>query len=138
MLAYSKCMRDHGISNFPDPSSSGGLAIDASTLGVPPDSPQFQSADEACKQYMPNAGEPQAPPPEVREAALKYSQCMRDHGISNFPDPLPSGGLAVDGNAVNMGSPQFKAADEACREYLPGGGQGGTLSQGGSQGGGGQ
>jgi hypothetical protein len=56
-LAYSACMRAHGLPGFPDPSFSGGaisLRISRSgTGGIDPNSPQFQSAQEACQGKLP-------------------------------------------------------------------------------------
>ena len=121
-LAYSQCMRDQGISNFPDPGPGGELQIDANALGIEPNSPQFQAADEACKHLLPAADEGQRPD---RETILKYSQCMRDQGISDFPDPNPEGGLEIQaepGGSLDPNSPQFQAAHEACKQYLPGSG----------------
>jgi hypothetical protein len=49
--------------------------------------------------------------------ALKFADCMRAHGVPNFPDPgLPVGG---PGSGINEQSPAFKSAEKACGE--PGG-----------------
>ncbi|HTX00661.1 MAG TPA: hypothetical protein VMD59_17915 [Acidimicrobiales bacterium] len=42
-LEYARCMRSHGISDFPDPLTGGGFHITFDT-----NSPQFESADRAC------------------------------------------------------------------------------------------
>jgi hypothetical protein len=121
-LAYAQCMRDNGIANFPDPSADGALNLDAATLGITPDSPQFKAADEACKHLMP-APDAAGPPPAAMEAMLAYAQCMRDEGITAFPDPNPeSGGIELDGDAVGIDTPQFQAADEACKHLMGDGG----------------
>lgn len=63
------------------------------------------------------------------DAALKYSQCMRSHGVPNFPDPSISGDKATiqikgsPGSGLDPNSPQFQAAQSACRGLLPNGGQ---------------
>ena len=44
---------------------------------------------------------------------------MRDNGIADFPDPGPDGGLLLDGTGIDPDSPQFKAAQEACRDLRP-------------------
>jgi len=120
-LAFAQCMRDHGITNFPDPTSEGDLEFDAGALGLLADSPQFQAADEACKKYLPNGGQPPSPDPERRDAALKFSQCMRDEGISRFPDPNLDGTIDIEEESgVDPDSPQVQAASEACRPYLGG------------------
>jgi hypothetical protein len=49
--------------------------------------------------------------------ALKFSQCMRSHGIKDFPDPTASGSIGTGGNDPN--APRFQAAQKACNHYLP-------------------
>ncbi len=54
--------------------------------------------------------------------ALKFAQCMRAHGLSNFPDPSAGGGgiqFQASGG-LNPQSPGFKSAQQACRKYAPG------------------
>lgn len=47
-LDFAKCMRAHGVPNFPDPSASnGGIGYDLG--GVDTHSPQYQSAQQACR-----------------------------------------------------------------------------------------
>jgi len=56
-LKYAKCMRAHGISDFPDPKPDGTLQIQAKPGGdLDPNNPRFKSANDACKQYLPNGG----------------------------------------------------------------------------------
>ena len=51
---------------------------------------------------------------------LKYSQCMRSHGVPNFPSPgQPTTSPA--GSPVNINSPTFVAATNACQHLLPSG-----------------
>jgi hypothetical protein len=125
-------MRSHGVPNFPDPNSQGQIEIGSSD-GINPQSPQFESAQRACQRLMPNGGKPT--PAEQAQAlagALKMSQCMRAHGITDFPDPTAQGGAisiklkAGGGNDLNPQSPLFQAAQRACAKDmpgLPGGGQ---------------
>ncbi|HEY3715493.1 MAG TPA: hypothetical protein VGL39_13285 [Jatrophihabitantaceae bacterium] len=115
-LAYSQCMRSHGITDFPDPNSDGQIQLEAHPgSDLDPNSARFKAALQACKSL-----EPTAPPQEQAKqhaAALKYSQCMRDHGIKDFPDPNPQGGIqisAAPGSDLMPDSPLFKAADKAC------------------------
>lgn len=129
-LQFSQCMRDHGI-NIPDPQSNGngGFGVRIQSGSGPnqfsPDNPKFQAAQEACKKYLPNGGtlspEQQA---QAQQNALKFAQCMRDHGI-NVPDPQTSGGgIKLEGpTGVNPDDPKFQQAQQACQKYLsiPGG-----------------
>jgi hypothetical protein len=56
-LNFSKCMRKHGITNYPDPGPhsgpNGGYGINLS--GIDTNSPQFQAAQQTCQQQYPNA-----------------------------------------------------------------------------------
>jgi len=55
MLAYAKCMRDHGI-DYPDPEFGSGGMASAVELTVDPNSPAFQDAQEACGTNLPGGG----------------------------------------------------------------------------------
>jgi hypothetical protein len=61
---------------------------------------------------------------------------MRDHGV-DMPDPDPNGGgLRINssgGPAMGPDDPTFKAAQEACKDKLPGA-LGGTTTGGGDGG----
>jgi hypothetical protein len=129
-LEYSRCMRSHGVPNFPDPDSKGSLVLPPGGQGgVDPNSPQFKAAQQTCQDKL-KSGQ-STPPAQDREKLLTYARCMRSHGVPDFPDPDPSGPLVLDPNKVDPNSPQFKAADQACRQNLPGGGQNNTTTGGG-------
>jgi hypothetical protein len=56
---------------------------------------------------------------------LKFSECMRAHGVSNFPDPGPGGGIilpAGPSSGLDPQSPAFQTAQQSCKPLLPGGG----------------
>lgn len=113
-LAYAQCMRDHGITDFPDPQPGGGIALQGEPgSDLDPDSPQFQDADEACNSLLPPpSGEEEE---EAREEMLAYAECMREHGFPDFPDPQPGEGINLDaGEHPEFDSPQFDEASEAC------------------------
>lgn len=130
-LEFAECMRSHGIADFPDPSSGGGFIFNASAGII--QGPHYQAAQKACQKYMP-PGPGSGPPPSAQAMAqmLKVSQCMRRHGISDFPDPRtsvppdslpPKGGVIsdIDGvilvfpSTIDEQSPSFTAAAAACR-----------------------
>jgi hypothetical protein len=53
MLAFSSCMRAHGLKDFPDP-SNGGLQIQSHPgSDLSPDNPTFQKAQQACQGDLP-------------------------------------------------------------------------------------
>lgn len=118
-LAFSQCMRAHGVPKFPDPSQNGGLLIQGGPgQGLDPGSPAFQAAQHACRSKLPDGGRPQPVSAAQRQKALQFSQCMRAHGIPNFPDPTFSGPrvqLQIGKEmGLNPSSPAFQAAQKAC------------------------
>lgn len=130
-LAYSECMRAHGVPNFPDPGSNGIIAIQGgraakgtSGRNQSVGGPQMTRADNACRHLLPNGGVPSAAQQQqLRNQGLKFAECMRAHGISNFPDPPTGGGpTTIGGSGINIQSPQFQAANRACSKDLRGGG----------------
>ncbi|MES1248373.1 MAG: hypothetical protein ABUS54_11960 [Actinomycetota bacterium] len=57
-LAFSRCMRAHGVPDFPDPQfdTSGpgfGIKIGGKGNGLDPSSPIFQAAQRACQKDLP-------------------------------------------------------------------------------------
>lgn len=57
---------------------------------------------------------------------IRFANCMRAHGVPNFPDPGGGGGIQVPaGSGINPQSPAFQSAQKACSRLLPGGGPGG-------------
>jgi hypothetical protein len=132
-LAYSRCMRSHGLLAFPDPTQVGGeIQISGSRSGIDPQSPVFESAERSCRHLSPGGGRPPTRVAQQQALArlLRTSQCMRAHGISGFPDPAlapPSsragysairsngiGWLAVPGS-IDVRAPAFERAGAACR-----------------------
>jgi hypothetical protein len=51
-LQFSRCVRSHGVPNFPDPDSTGRIP-DPATVGVNQGSPKFEAANQACGKYRP-------------------------------------------------------------------------------------
>lgn len=50
LVKFARCMRGHGVPNFPDPTPNGLNLRDA---GISPTSPQFQAAVRACHHALP-------------------------------------------------------------------------------------
>jgi hypothetical protein len=139
-VAYSNCMRSHGVPRYPDPDSNGQLRkTSAQLLGV--SSSQLQSAQTACQSMYPGNGGavtaslmqceetgdcPQAMVQQVMSGMRQFSQCMRSHGVAGWPDPtIDSEGrpgfnlLHVQGFDPN--SPQIETTMQQCEHTMPGG-----------------
>lgn len=117
-LAYSECMRAHGIKNFPDPNSNGGIEFNAS--GINPAT--YNAARQACASLR-GAGAGNAGSPQNQASELKFAKCMRAHGVPKFPDPNSNGGFSGTGG-IDPASPTFKKAQSLClkQEGLSGSG----------------
>ena len=55
-LAHARCMREHGIEDFPDPtfSADGGMQVRIDKRsGIDPEDEDFKTAQEACQDKLP-------------------------------------------------------------------------------------
>jgi hypothetical protein len=135
-VAYSACVRAHGVPNFPDPKVSANgnevkvaIAVNPSITG----NPHFKSARQACSKLLPGGGPGgegnHQISPQEQSRFLKAAACIRSHGIPNFPDPTFSGGgVHIAHQGLNESSPVFTAAVHACESLIPGGVHGGSGS----------
>ena len=67
-------------------------------------------------------------PPASGDAAVTYAECLRGHGVPNFPDPSPGAPPRIPSN-INAEAPAFKSAQAACARLLPGAGKSGSSSE---------
>jgi hypothetical protein len=118
-LAFSRCMRFHGVPAYPDP-SSGGLLPKKTPVQLGVSSSEFQAAQSACIHLAPNGGRPtQVQIQQYRSVMLKYARCIRTQGVSNMPDPDSRGHLDIGpGTGVDVDGPQFQAAFQKCKSDL--------------------
>jgi hypothetical protein len=113
-LKFANCMRSHGVPDFPDP----GKPVGGQGSPINTQAPAVQSAGRTCDKLTHNPEPKGSPAPESqRRAALANAQCIREHGVPNFPDPTfpSSGGMSVNLAGLNPQSPAFEHAQAACR-----------------------
>jgi len=141
-LEFAQCMREHGVDmEDPEFTDGGGVGINVGGGAGEIDPETMDAANEACQPIMEDVTSGFEPDPEqeaeMQERALAHAQCMRDHGIENYPDPVfPEGGGMVqaigEDSGIDPESAEFQAAQEACEEEfgLPAaeGGDGGELN----------
>jgi hypothetical protein len=119
-LAFAGCMRSNGVPNFPDPSGGGGFLFHRGA-GIDPSSPAFKAAQAKCRKFMPGGGPPGPgstthPSAQALAKMLTVSQCMRRHGIPDFPDPKTS----VPSNPFGSGGPGVISDIEGVILVFPG------------------
>lgn len=124
-LAFSGCMRSHGVPNFPDPPPSFNGKFPGSSpqqLGV--SESRIRAATGACQNLLP-AVQGQAPlTAQDQHDYLRAAACMRSHGITSFPDPVFSGGgvsFPTPSSSIDTSSPQFTQARQICERLIPAG-----------------
>jgi hypothetical protein len=122
LVAYARCMRSHGVSDFPDPTTvpGGGFAFQMNAgrgSDLNHNDPTFTAANQACRALEPG-GQRSMPPPSANIAAeLRWARCLRSHGVPSFPDPNSQG--AFDSSKFDDGSPAFQSASTACKSVQP-------------------
>jgi hypothetical protein len=131
-IAFSHCMRSHGVSAFPDPTDSGQVPkVSLQQLGVSRSS--FLASQTACQRLLPDSDQPsQAHDQQVLPALFNFARCVRSNGVSNWPDPLAESdpgepdtpGFPRDIQGVNQNAPQVKTAMDKCQHFLAGIGYG--------------
>jgi hypothetical protein len=122
-MKFSQCMRDNGVTDFPDPDPSGELTVDGVLNGtsLDPNTATWKKAIEACKDLQPAGFTGHQRNAEEQKAALQFARCMRDNGIRDFPDPAPDDPL-IDTNRIPSantadGMNALNAAGKKCGEY---------------------
>ena len=113
-LAHAECMRSHNVPDFPDP---GPISIDTRAHpDLDPSSPTFVAAQHACLSLAPAGAAGGTVSPQLQEAALAYSACMRSHGFPKFADPVfDNRGEHVPINGIDTDSAQFRSSDQTCQ-----------------------
>lgn len=93
----------------------GSKSPAVATLGTTTTS---SAASDTTTTGISGRGAPQTPA-QLASEELKFSQCMRSHGLPNFPDPSPSGGFVFQaGSGLNPSSPVMQAAQAKCQKYM--------------------
>jgi hypothetical protein len=127
-VKFAGCMRDNGVSEFPDPDASGELTIDGIANGSSLDTSTaaFTKALGACRDLEPGGFMGHKRSASEQRNGLEFAQCMRDNGVKDFPDPTNDGPLIDTSripSAAGRGArsiPGFQAAVEKCRDALAG------------------
>jgi hypothetical protein len=129
LVAFSRCVRSHGVANFPDPQAGASNAKFPSAQQLRVSSSRLSAAETACQRLLPVGVDDQFPQSEVPlllRSMLPFSSCMRSHGVPNFPDPAvdsegrPIFPLSTHGISLNYShSQQFNTAVGKCQNLAP-------------------
>jgi hypothetical protein len=120
-VKFAECMRANGIRAFPDPDASGELTIDAvaNRSSLDTNSAAFEQALSACKEPSGFAGHARSR--EQQAAALEFARCIRDNGVTDFPDPAKDDPLVDTRRIPSSNRPGgmsiLNAAMRTCGQY---------------------
>jgi hypothetical protein len=127
IVNYTHCLRSHGV-NEPDPVNETHNGHTGLSFALPPATAANQTALSACNHFIADlvAAKQAGANQELTRwmpSLVRYASCMRRHDVPML-DPGPQGQLNlgnVPGITSDFGrySPQFRAADSACRHLLP-------------------
>lgn len=127
---FSACMRNHGVTNFPDPvvkSSAGSTSVSIVINPTITGQPAFKSAQAACQHILPKGGKgPDSSPANQQartQALIAFARCLRAHGFPNFPDPDATGQLSqemITRAGINFRTPALLTAGKTCASVTHG------------------
>ncbi|MFC6014588.1 hypothetical protein ACFP2T_00040 [Plantactinospora solaniradicis] len=131
----AQCYRDNGIAEMPEPYlEDGKLQLPADrvdALQTKYSEAKMNQVEDACKDIaskLPQGSlgggsenDPKVPGPGDVEALRKYSQCMRDNGVPEWPDPNAEGKFALKGTGLaTENSQRMSDAIAKCKQYWSG------------------
>ena len=113
-----------GVPNFPDPPPSINGKFPGSSpqqLGVSVS--RIRAVTGACQSLLPAVRGPAPLTAQDQQDYLRAAACMRSHGITNFPDPVFSGGTVhfPIPSSIDASSTSFTQARQTCERLIPAG-----------------
>ena len=114
-MAIVNCYRAHGDPSFPDPvyDPGDGRWHFAISPGSAPASTQ-----QACQHLFPSSDASPPVPQAQFQQLVRYAECIRQHGVPNWPDPDPDGSFPLP-SSIHQKDAANRAAGAACQRYLP-------------------
>jgi hypothetical protein len=134
LMAFSRCMRDNGIPDYPDPTVNADGTVgfgfaggDLPDSGIDPQSEGFQVAGDTCAEQLEGMalrGREGFDETELNDTLLAFAQCRREHGVpmddpdlSGIGDGAGSGVLQPFGE-IDFDDPEVQEASEICQEEV--------------------
>jgi hypothetical protein len=117
-VKFAACMRENGYPDFPDPKASGEFP----SFGISVSPAVWVKALRACKELQPPGSFSAHLSPKQLSAARKFAQCIREHGVKDFPDPV-NGEPIIDTTKIPStntpgGMTILNAATQKCGDVL--------------------
>lgn len=114
-VTYAACLNAHGA--VAHVIAGGGVLTEV----TPSTQARISRAQAICRKLLPNAIQTPTAAQSARMLALllQFAECMRAHGLPNFPDPTANGIRIAQNSGIDPQSPQYQAAQQACARYSP-------------------
>jgi hypothetical protein len=124
---FAQCARDHGYPDFPDPELNGdkiawpvvgGVDAREQARRVAEASPECKALADELAAFAKRTGNP-SPDPSDLPKLRAFAECMRTHGIPEWPDPKADGTFPVTGTPLESEgeSERFMSAVDACKQH---------------------
>lgn len=125
---FRQCLSDHGVEIEVIPQDATGRPrLDLATEGLDFDDPAVDEAMAACSQILGHGSldlsEDELLRTYVVAQLTTFSECVREKGVEDFPDPIPgfSGvGSAYSPAEIPWSDPALPGALEVCRDRVLG------------------
>jgi hypothetical protein len=116
-VKFAECIREHGVSDFPDPNAKNDFEY-----GVSVSERVWTRAVDACKALQPPGTLSAKRSPKQQSATLRLAKCVRANGVKDFPDPV-NGEPVVNTYKIPSsnrpgGMTILNAALEKCRDLM--------------------
>jgi hypothetical protein len=114
-MAIVTCYRAHGDPSFPDPvyDPGDGRWHFAVSPGSAP-----AGTRRACQHLFPSNNASPPVPQAQFQRLVQLAECLRQHGVPNWPDPDPDGSFALPPSLLTK-SPNWAQATSACARFMP-------------------
>ena len=123
-LAFSRCVRAHGVPDWPDPDSKG--VWPKSQVEAAAGSVRYDAASRTCQRLLPFGGPGVAPSAavvqQIRIDMAEFARCMHSHGVPNWPHPTLDRGRDVfdpEAAGIDPNSPRISATIHECEHVFP-------------------
>lgn len=126
----TQCMHDHGVTGFPASPwvvENGKLSGGGSPADDGVDRATTEAADQACgsiRTRLPEgvwADDPRVSAEDLEKMG-RFSECIRQHGFPDWPDPDSRGGFPIEATPLEtaLKSDQGQDARRACQHHYDG------------------
>jgi hypothetical protein len=132
---FAQCARTHGYPAFPDPvvdersrvtfseaNRAAGVALKRQLFAVAKVPACKGLYTEMQRMHTPLGRQTAMPNAAAIQQLQRFAQCIREHGIPNWPDPKSDGSFSISGLGLGdpKKSPTIRTATNACNQYHEG------------------